>query len=185
MCKILGIARSAYYKWLGRECPESEIENEKIAELVKVIHSEDQTKGYRRIKDDLLRNYGLNINDKRILRICRAIGIRSNIKYNCNGCTINDRNPAHTAENILDRKFTADAPNEKWVTDVTEFKYYINGEKHKIYLSAILDLFDRRVVAYEVGDSNNNDLVFRNFDHAVELYVNVNIRMHESSDFKM
>ena len=185
MCKILGIARSAYYKWLGRESPESEIENEKIAVLVKVIHSEDQTKGYRRIKDDLLRNYGLNINDKRILRICRAIGIRSNIKYNCNGCTINDRNPAHTAENILDRKFTADAPNEKWVTDVTEFKYYINGEKHKIYLSAILDLFDRRVVAYEVGDSNNNDLVFRNFDHAVELYVNVNIRMHESSDFKM
>ena len=43
MCKILGIARSAYYKWLGRESPESEIENEKIAELVKVIHSEDQT----------------------------------------------------------------------------------------------------------------------------------------------
>lgn len=80
MCKILGIARSAYYKWLGRESPESEIENEKIAELVKVIHSEDQTKGYRRIKDDLLRNYGLNINDKRILRICRAIGVNGKIK---------------------------------------------------------------------------------------------------------
>ena len=184
MCKILGIARSAYYKWLGRECPESEIENEKIAELVKVIHSEDQTKGYRRIKDDLLRNYGLNINDKRILRICRAIGIRSNIKYNCNGCTINDRNPAHTAENILDRKFTADAPNEKWVTDVTEFKYYINGEKHKIYLSAILDLFDRRVVAYEVGDSNNNDLVFRNFDHAVELYPDAHPLFHSDRGFQ-
>ena len=79
MCNILGIARSAYYKWLNRECAGSEIENKRIAELIKTIHSEDPTKGYRRIKDDLLRDYGINVNDKRILRICRAIGIRSNI----------------------------------------------------------------------------------------------------------
>lgn len=184
MCQILGIARSAYYKWLRREVPESEVENQKIAQLIEKIHNEDPAKGYRRIKDDLLRDYGLDINDKRILRICRAIGVRSNIKYNCNGCTVNDRNPVHTAENVLNREFTADIPNEKWVTDVTEFKYYVNGEKQKIYLSAILDLFDRRVVAYEIGDSNNNELVFRNFDHAVELYPDAHPIFHSDRGFQ-
>lgn len=55
----------------------------------------------------------------------------------------------------------------KWLTVVSEFKYYVNGEKHKIYLSAILDLYDRRIVSYVIGDSNNNPLVFETFDRAV------------------
>ena len=50
----------------------------------------------------------------------------------------------YIAENILNREFTADMPNEKWLTDVTEFKYYVGPAVHKIYLSAILDLYDRR-----------------------------------------
>ena len=184
LCDIADIPRSSYYKWISRVTPDSEVVNLKIAELIKQIHNEDPSKGYRRIKDDLYRNHGLNVNDKRVLRICRAIGIRSNIKYNCNGCTVNDRNPAHIAENILNREFTAEAPNEKWVTDVTEFKYYINGEKHKIYLSAILDLFDRRVVAYEIGDSNNNHLVFQNFDHAISLHPDAQPIFHSDRGFQ-
>lgn len=184
LCKIASISRSSYYKWISRNTPGSEIENIKIAELIRQIHEEDPSKGYRRIKDDLFRNYSLNVNDKRVLRICRAIGVRSNIKYACDGCTINDRNPAHIAENILNRDFTADAPNEKWVTDVTEFKYYIDGKKQKLYLSAILDLYDRRVVAYEIGESNNNQLVFKNFDHATELYPNANPIFHSDRGFQ-
>ena len=58
-------------------------------------------------------------------------------------------------------------PNQKWLTDVTEFKYYTGIEKHKIYLSAILDLYDRRIVSYIIGDSNNNALVFETFDKAI------------------
>ena len=71
------------------------------------------------------------------------------------------------AENVLNREFHADAPNQKWLTDVTEFKYYICPEKHKVYLSAVLDLYDRRIVAYGIGDSNNNPLVFDTFDQAI------------------
>lgn len=67
----------------------------------------------------------------------------------------------------MNREFTAKTPNEKWLTDVTEFHYYIGIEKHKVYLSAILDLYDRRIVAYRIGDSNNNPLVFDTFDDAV------------------
>ncbi|MGM1049737.1 MAG: DDE-type integrase/transposase/recombinase [Bacillota bacterium] len=62
------------------------------------------------------------------------------------------------AENVLNRKFTADAPNKKWFTDVTEFKY---GNGKKAYLSAILDLHDKSIVSYVLGRFNNNPLVFR------------------------
>ena len=88
----------------------------------------------------------------------------STIKYSNNGCTRQAANPQFIAENILNREFTADAPNQKWLTDVTEFKYYTGIEVHKIYLSAILDLYDRRIVSYVIGDSNNNPLVFETFD---------------------
>ena len=73
----------------------------------------------------------------------------------------------YIAENILNREFTAKAPNEKWLTDVTEFHYYIGMEKHKVYLSAILDLYDRRIVSYVIRDKNNNALVFDTVDNAL------------------
>ena len=131
------------------------------------IHEEWPDKGYRRIRDDLERDYGLAANDKRILRLCRIMGIKSCIKSRPCGCTVNDHNPAHVAENVLNRKFTAEAPNEKWLTDVTEFKYYLGMETHKVYLSAIPDLYDRRIVAYVIRNSNNNSLVFDTFEKAV------------------
>ena len=102
----------------------------------------------------------MDVNDKRVLRICRKKDIKSTIKYSNNGCTRQATNPQYIAENILNREFTADAPNEKWLTDVTEFKYYVGLAVHKIYLSAILDLFDRRIVSFAIRDSNNNALVF-------------------------
>ena len=140
------MSRAAYYKWLNRETPENELENRRIATLIEEIHNGSPDKGYRRIKDELKRYHGIDVNDKRILRICRSLGIKSTIKYANDGCTRQSSNPQFIAENILNREFTAEAPNQKWLTDVTEFHYYTGIEKHKIYLSAILDLFDRRTV---------------------------------------
>ena len=68
----------------------------------------------------------------------------------------------------MNREFHADKPNEKWLTDVTEFKYYMDGEKKKIYLSAILDLYDRRIVSYKISIRNDNALVFETFDLAIQ-----------------
>ena len=132
------------------------------------IHMKDSSKGYRRINDDLYRDYGIKVNDKRVLRICRAKDIKSTIKYANHGCTRQADNPQFIAENILNREFTADKPNEKWLTDVTEFKWYDeNKDKHKVYLSAILDLYDRRIVSYVISNSNDNPLVFTTFDQAI------------------
>lgn len=101
-------------------------------------------------------------------RICRAKGIKSTIKYSSHSCTRQAKNPQHIAENLLNRQFYADKPNEKWLTDVTEFKWYEGIEVHKIYLSAILDLYDRRIVSYVIGERNDNPLVFKTFDKAVK-----------------
>jgi transposase InsO family protein len=145
----------------------SEIENEKIAAKVKEIHSARPDMGYRRIRDELDRNHGIHVNDKRVLRINRALNIKSTVKHRRHGCTRTADSPHHIAKNYLNRQFNADAPNLKWLTDVTEFKYYVGPEKRKLYLSAILDLYDRRIVAYVIGDHNSNPLVFDTFDAAI------------------
>lgn len=167
LCKVGNISRAAYYKWLHREIPTYETENKRIADEIEKIHTESPDKGYRRIRDDLERYHDIKVNDKRVLRICRKEGIKSTIKYASNGCTRQAANPQFIAENILNREFSADSPNQKWLTDVTEFKYYVDQEIHKVYLSAILDLYDRRIVSYVIGDSNNNPLVFDTFDAAI------------------
>ena len=167
LCHLGKVSRAAYYKWLHRGIPAYEAENNCIAEKIEKIHMESPDKGYRRIRDDLERYHGIKANDKRVLRICRKKDIKSTIKYSNNGCTRQAANPQFIAENILNREFSADAPNQKWLTDVTEFKYYTGIEVHKIYLSAILDLYDRRIVSYVIGDSNNNPLVFETFDKAI------------------
>ena len=118
------------------------------------------------------------------MRICRSRDIKSTIKYANRGCTRNAENPQYLAENILDRNFHADRPNEKWLTDVTEFKWYENGEKRKVYLSAILDLYDRRIVAYVIRNSNDNHLVYDTFDAAVKANPNAHPIFHSDRGFQ-
>ena len=166
---MLHVARSAYHKWASGKLSRRTSENEQLAEKIERIHMESPDKGYRRLNDDLRHDYGIHVNDKRVLRICRARDIRSTVKYNNHGCTRQAKNPQYLAENLLGRQFYADKPNEKWLTDVTEFKWYEGIEVHKLYLSAILDLCDRRIVAYALSERNDNPLVFKTFDRAVKL----------------
>lgn len=90
-------------------------------------------------------------------------------------------NPQHVADNLLNRKFTADKPNHKWLTDVTEFKY---GNSQKAYLSAILDLHDKTIVAYVLGNSNNNQLVFRTLDMALEASPGASPMIHSDRGYQ-
>lgn len=80
-------------------------------------------------------------------------------------------------------EFYADALNGKRLTDVTEFKYYVGSEIRKLYLSAILDLYDRQIVAYKIGNSDNNQLVFDNFNEAVALNQDVRPLFHSDRGF--
>lgn len=169
LCKLGHISRASYYKWKNRPDNENDALNEHIAKEIEKIHDEHPDMGYRRIRDTLEHDYNINVNDKRILRICRKKKIQSIIKHRYNCCSKPASDPAYIAENVLNREFHADALNEKWVTDVSEFKYGTGEDKAKgkIYLSVILDLCDRRPVAYVYSDHNDNPLVFRTFDKAL------------------
>lgn len=158
--------------------------NEQIAQKVEQIHMASPDKGYRRINDELRHGFGIHVNDKRILRICRAKNIKSTIKYSNHGCTRQAKNPLYLAENLLNREFHATKPNEKWLTDVTEFKWYEGFEVHKVYLSAILDLYDRRIVSYVIGDRNDNPLVFQTLDKAVNANPDAHPLFHSDRGFQ-
>ena len=184
LCRLLNVSRSAYYKWAAGNTGNRIQENKVIAELVERIHTERPDKGYRRINDDLRHDHGIHVNDKRILRICRKKSIKSTIKYRSHGCTRRAKNPQYIAENLLSRKFHADTPNEKWLTDVTEFKWYDGSVVHKLYLSAILDLYDRRIVSFVISERNDNQLVFKTFDKAVRANPDAHSLFHSDRGFQ-
>ena len=109
-CEVLHAARSAYHKWAYGKQSRRAVENERLADMIEKIHEESPDKGYRRLNDDLRHDYGIYVNDKRVLRICRARNIRSTIKYGNHGCTRQAKNPQYIAENLLNRQFYAAKP---------------------------------------------------------------------------
>ena len=135
--------------------------------------------GYRQMTIKLNREHGARFNHKRIYRLMRLLGLKSvcrKKRYNYVKST-----PQVTAENILNRDFTANRPNQKWLTDVTELKF---GNGQKAYLSAVLDLGDRSIPSYLLGRSNNNALAFDTFDQAVAANPTANPIFHSDRGFQ-
>lgn len=183
LCAALHIPRCSYYKWLKRDKNRNELLNEQIIEWIKALYIEQNgVLGYRQMTIAINRNHQTHFNKKRIRRLMRALQLQSVCRKKRSNYT--PSTPEVTAENILNQDFHADKPNEKWLTDVTEFKWYSGQEVHKLYLSAILDLYDRRIVAYKIGSSNNNKLVFDTFDEAVENHPNAHPLFHSDRGFQ-
>ena len=164
MCKQLEISRAAYYKWLYREIPKKEAENMKLAEFIKEYDERfNHILGYRRMTSWINHFNHTDYKPKRVHGIMKKLGIHSVIRKKKKKYTSSA--PESIAENKLGRDFYACAPNEKWATDVTEFK--VPDESKKLYLSVILDLYDRYPVAYVISPRNDNKLVFKTFDKAL------------------
>ena len=164
MCKHLEISRAAYYKWSHREVPDAEHENIKLAELIKEYDERfNHILGYRRMTSWINHFNHTKYSKNIVHRIMKKLGIHSVIRKKKKKYA--STKPDEVAENILQRNFYATAPNQKWATDVTEFK--VPGGKKKLYLSAIIDLYDRYPVAYVISARNDNRLVFKTFDKAV------------------
>lgn len=153
------MARSTYYYWIntfGRQ--------DKYAEIMPVIkdifHSNRGRYRYRRIALEL-HNRGIKLNHKTVLRLMSKLGLKCLVrmkKYRSYKGKV-----GKTAPNILNREFKATKPNEKWVTDVTEFHLY--GEK--LYLSPILDLFNGEIIAYQIESRPTYSLVHKMLDQAL------------------
>lgn len=163
LCKIANICRQSYYKWKTKEVTKDEKLNEKLSNVIQEIHNEVKgIYGYRRMTMNIIAKTGEIVNHKRIYRLMNKLGLSSVIRKKRKKYVAIQ--PEQIAENILNRKFQATFPNEKWVTDVTEFKY---GDGKKAYLSAILDLYDRSIVSYVLSHRNDNPLVFKTLDLAI------------------
>ena len=180
LCEIIDLNRSSYYKWLRRDAIEQEAKDAQLIERIYMLYQESNgIFGYRRMQLNLRRRFGLLCNKKRVRRVMRAIGLQSVIRRKRPQYI--RTTPEVTAENLLKRKFTAEKLNEKWLTDVTEFKC---GDGSKLYLSAILDLKDKGIVSYAMGRSNNNLLVFDTFDVAVSKYPDAKPLFHSDRGFQ-
>ncbi|MCR8646035.1 IS3 family transposase, partial [Paenibacillus sp. N1-5-1-14] len=154
------IPRSTYYdlvKRMNRPDPNADLKSE-----IQAIYTEHEGRyGYRRIRDELA-NRGQKVNHKKVQRIMRALGLKCIVrmkKYKSYKGTV-----GKIAPNILDRNFTAKEPNEKWVTDISEFKLF--GEK--LYLSPVLDLFNGEIITYTIGSRPTYSLVSEMLEKAVE-----------------
>lgn len=164
LCICAKIGRASYYKWLNRSESQRDKENKIVLEEVIKLYSEvNGIYGYRRITLNINRRLNSKYNHKRIYRLMKSVKLTAVIRQKRKKYI--QSTPQITAENVLNRKFAADSSNEKWLTDVTEFKL-TNG--NKAYLSAILDLGDNSVVSYVLSKFNNNKLVFDTLDKAIE-----------------
>lgn len=154
------IPRSTYYdlvKKMNRPDPDAELK----AEIQEIYKEHEGRYGYRRIRDELA-NSGQKVNHKKVQRLMKALGLKCIVrmkKYKSYKGTV-----GKIAPNILDRNFTAKAPNEKWVTDITEFK--LIGEK--LYLSPVLDLFNGEIITYTIGSRPTYSLVSEMVEKALE-----------------
>ncbi|OSI16520.1 transposase [Neisseria dentiae] len=160
LLEIVGLPRSTFYYQLTVQSAE-----DKYADLKRHIHDiyrqHKGRYGYRRITA-AIRHTGTQVNHKKISRLMTVMGLKAVIrrrKYRSFRGEV-----GKTAPNILQRHFKAGQPNEKWVTDVTEFD--VGGEK--VYLSPIMDLFNGEIVSYRIQTRPTFDLVGRMLKGALE-----------------
>ncbi|HEX9062227.1 MAG TPA: IS3 family transposase [Clostridia bacterium] len=164
MCQQLNVSRAGYYKWIHREKTQVELENEQIALWIKEYDEKfKHTLGYRRMRNYINRDKDKHYSKRRIQRIMCVLGIKSVIRKQKK--PYRRSTPETIAENVLHREFEATKPNEKWATDVTEFQVPLSTKK--VYLSAIIDFYDKSVVSYVLSNRNDNKLVFDTYELAL------------------
>jgi len=140
---VSGLPKSTFY--YQRQASKVEDRYAKIKEQIRVIFEQHHGRyGYRRITAALVQ-MGERINHKTVQRLMGVLGLKSVVRPKKYRSFKGDIGIA--ADNLLDRQFEADSPNQKWVTDVTEF----NVDGNKLYLSPLLDLYNGEIIAYETS----------------------------------
>jgi putative transposase len=144
LLNCMNMARSSYYYYEKRS--QLNDKYQAVKDLIKQIYNHHKGRlGYRRITL-LIRQKGIIINHKTVLRLMKILGLKSIIRLKKYKSYKGEQ--GKTAPNILQRNFKATQPNQKWATDVTEFN--ISG--NKLYLSPIIDLFNGEIISYELSE---------------------------------
>jgi len=176
MCRFFKVSRSGYYGFVARmDIPAKDL---KLAEKIQECQEKcDKTYGYRRVHIWLERQ-GIHHNPKTILRIMQKYNLLSVVrrkKYRNYGEHL------HRYNNLLNRDFHADHPNQKWVTDIS----YIKTGQGTLYLSIIRDLYDNSIVAYKTGTEQNVNLVLSTIRAAKKKEkVTAELQLHSDQGFQ-
>ena len=177
MCAVLEISPKTYYKYRNKEDPDYY-----DYLIIKEIFDDSKgTYGYRRIVEGLKIKYGVVMNGKKVLRIMKKYNIK--VKYhkvfqkNFN----KERLEENVMPNLLKRNFYADKPNQKWSTDITYIIY--NGKR--AYLSSIMDLHTRNIIAYKISKRMDNKLVMDTLNEAIRKQKDVfGVILHSDQGFQ-
>ena len=176
MCRFFNVSRSGYYDYVKRmEVPAKDLP---LAEKIRECQDKNgKTYGYRRVHIWLERQ-GIYYNPKTILRVMQKYNLLSEVrrkKYRNYG------NYFHRYDNLLNRDFSADKPNQKWVTDIS----YIKTGQGFLYLSIIRDLYDNSIVAYKTGTEQNINLVLSTIRAAKRKEkVTAEVQLHSDQGFQ-
>ena len=176
MCRFFDVSRSGYYDYVKRmDIPAKDLP---LAEKIKECQEKHgKTYGYRRVHIWLERQ-GIRHNPKTILRVMQKYNLLSEVrrkKYHNYGGYI------HRYDNLLNRDFNADRPNQKWVTDIS----YIKTGQGTLYLSVLRDLYDNSIVAYKTGTEQNINLVLSTIRAAKRKEkITAEVQLHSDQGFQ-
>jgi len=154
-CRVLQVSRSGYYAWLARGPSRRQQRRDDLAEKVARVHQENRgVYGSPRVYH-ALRADRVDVCENTVAKIMREerLGAKTKRRFVPRTTDSNHENPI--AENLLDRQFEADAPNRKWVVDIT----YVATDEGWLYLAGVLDLFSRKVVGWSMKDHLGWELV--------------------------
>ncbi|GAB2492664.1 hypothetical protein GCM10027063_35640 [Promicromonospora xylanilytica] len=164
LCEVLQVARSSYYKWrdgADRRAERAAADAELAARAAAITAEFDGTYGSPRVTAEL-RDAGVVVNAKRVARVMRehgVVGVHLRRKVRT---TVPAKN-APKVPDLLQRDFTAAAPNKKYVGDIT---YLAVGDGQFLYLATVIDCFNRRLVGWQIADHMRDDLVIEAIDAA-------------------
>ena len=149
MCQVLEVSASGYYAWCRRPASAHRQRDRQLRVLIRAsFDTSKQRYGSPRVHEDLVEQR-VRVSRKRVIRLMQEEGLKARARKRFKCTTMSDHDQP-VAANLLNRQFTADAPNQRWVGDTTEF---VIGESGKLYLAAILDLFSRFVVGWALAPS--------------------------------
>lgn len=154
MCRVLGVSTSGYYAWRNRTPSRRAQDNDALLEQILILHAwSRRTFGAPRIHAQLVED-GMSVGHHRVARLMRQAGIQGVTRRKRRGTT--RRNPeAQPADDLVDRKFTSDAPNRLWVADIT----YVPTAEGVLYLAVVVDTFSRRVIGWAMAVRLKTQLV--------------------------
>jgi transposase InsO family protein len=159
-CRVLGFSTQAFYKWRKAPVSQRDWDNAHLINAARNIHADDPAFGYRFIADELP-EYGIRAGENRVARLCSQEQIWS-VFSKKRGLNRKAGPPVH--DDLVDRKFTADRPNQVWLTDITEHW----TDEGKLYLCAIKDLYSNKIVGYSIDSRMKASLAVRALRNAVD-----------------